>query len=188
MTQSSALAVIFMDTNDKFIPDQNEFWALMPIIRKFPRLHNTIKGDFVLLLELTEQNINDEAKFDMLCRTCIKNLFSLIEADIYYYNLFDSYQDYDDRDRFFDKFKKTFKQICKTWKREKLQEEYFQAKLADLKEIKDLRDKLTHPKEIEHIIKPTEETLNKVKKVYSDYDTFITTIMSNFFFSTTLPL
>lgn len=124
----------------------------------------------------------------MLCRTCIRNLFSLIEADIYYYNLFDSYPDYDDKHKFFDRFKKTFKQICKTWNREKLQEEYFQSKLSDLKEVKDLRDKLTHPKEIDHIINPTEEVFNKVKTVFNDYDNFISTIMSNFFFSTRLPL
>ena len=175
-------------THDKFISDSNEFWKLFSIIQKFPPLHNTIKADFKTLLDLTEFHKNDEAKFKMLCRTCIRNLFSLIEADIYYYNLFDSYQDYADRHKFFDKFKKTFKQICKTWNKEKLQEEYFQTKLNDLKEIKDFRDKLTHPKEIKHIIVPTEDIFNKVKKVFNDYDTFISTIMSNFFFSTQLPL
>lgn len=176
------------NTNDKFIPDENDFWKLMPIISKFPRLHNKIKADFVLLLELTEQSKNDTAKFEMLCRTSIKNLFSLIEADIYYYNLFDSYQDYDDRDKFFDKFKKTFKQICKTWNRQELQQEYFAAKLGDLKELKELRDKLTHPKEVEDIIQASDNTFNKVTKVFTDYDTFFSAIMSNFFFSTTIPL
>lgn len=43
-----------MDTNDKFIQDEKEFWALMPNIRKFTRLHNTLKSDFVTLLQITE--------------------------------------------------------------------------------------------------------------------------------------
>ena len=176
-----------METNDKFIADQNEFWKLFPLISKFPRLHNTIKDDFVLLLKLTEEFKADTEKFEMLCRTCIKNLFSLIEADIYYYNLFDSYENYNDRDKFFDKFKKTFKQICKTWNRQELQQIHFTSKLADLKELKGLRDKLTHPKEIEHIVKPTVDTFNKVTKVFNDYDIFVLTIMSNFFFSTKIP-
>ena len=177
-----------METNDKFIPDQNEFWAMLPIVSKFPRIHNKIKSDFKILLEITELHKDDTEKFQTLCRACIKSLFSLIEADIYYYNLFDCYKDYDDRDRFFVRFKKTFKQICKTWNKEALQNEYFQTKLEDLKELKGIRDSLTHPKEIEHIIEPTDEILNKVKNVFADYDIFISTIMSNFFFSTTIPL
>ncbi len=176
-----------METNDKFVADQNEFWKLMPIVSKFPRLHNTIKADFVLLLTLTDESKSHTGKFEMLCRTCVKNLFSLIEADIYYYNLFDSYEGYDDRDKFFEKFKKTFKQICKTWNRQELQENYFASKLADLKYLKEFRDKLTHPKEVEHIIKPTDDTFNKVIRAFNDYDTFFSTIMSNFFFSTTIP-
>lgn len=74
--------------------------------------------------------------------------------------------------------------ICKTWNRESLQQEYFQTKLEDLNVLKGIRDKLTHPKEPDHIIDPSEQELNKVKKAFTDYDAFITTIMSNFFFST----
>ncbi|WP_114789956.1 hypothetical protein U0035_11575 [Niabella yanshanensis] len=176
-----------METNDKFIPDEKEFWKLLPLLSKFPRLHNTIKKDFELLLKLTEESECNPENFAMLCRTSIRNLFSLIEADLYYYNLFDSYEGYDDGHKFFDKFKKTFKQICKTWNRQELQEKYFSSKLAELKELKYLRDKLTHPKEIEHIIAPTKDTFIKVKKVYNDYDVFISTIMGNFFISTTIP-
>jgi hypothetical protein len=177
-----------MDTDGKFIEDPNELLALLPLVSKFPRLHNAIKADFKLLLEITEQSKIDPPKFEMLCRTCIKNFFALIEADIHYYNLFDKYPDYNDSHRFIDKFKNTFKQICKTWNREELQQKYFQTKLADLIQLKDLRDKLTHPKEIDHIIKPTEETFLKLKKAFNDYDTFFSTLMSNFFFSTRLPL
>ncbi len=176
-----------METNDKFISDPNEFRKLLQLIQKFPRLHNTIRDDFLLLLKMTEELKADTEKFETLCRTCIKSLFSLIEADIYYYNLFDAYVGYSDKENFFDKFKKTFKQICTTWNRQELQQNYFTTKLADLKELRSLRDKLIHPKAIEHIIKPTPDTFHKVTKVFNDYDTFISTIMSNFFFRTVIP-
>lgn len=58
----------------------------------------------------------------------------------------------------------------------------------DLKELKDFRDKLTHPKEIDDIIIPTFETFNKVRKVFNDYDLFFSKIVDNFFISTTMPL
>jgi hypothetical protein len=177
-----------METNDKFISDENEFLALLPLVSKFPRIHNAIKSDFKVLLEITESHKNDPNKYSALGRVCIRNLFSLIEADIYYYNLFDSYPGYEDRHGFFVRFKKTFKQICKTWNREVLQQEYFQTKLSELKELKEIRDKLTHPKQPEDIIQITEPLFIKVKRVFSDYDSFITTIMSNFFISTTIPI
>lgn len=177
-----------MDTKDKFIPDQNQFWALLPLIRNFPRIHNKLKADFQNLMEVTENHKSDTPEFKTLCRACLKNLFSLIEADIFYYNLFDKYKEYDDRHNFLDRFKKTFKQICKTWDREDLQKEYFDSKLSILKELKTIRDRLTHPKEIEDIWEPNDQDFFKVKTAFKDYDNLISTIMSNFFFSTSIPL
>jgi hypothetical protein len=177
-----------MERQGKHISDVNEFWAYLPIIQKFPRIHNTLKADFQALLDLTDIHKDDEKKFVSLCRACVKGLFSLIEADIYYYNLFDKYDGYDDKHRFFEKFKKTFVQICRTWNREDLQKDYFSKSLEDLKELKNLRDKLAHPKELEDIIVPSANLLPQVQKAFLEYDTFIATIMSNFFISTTLPL
>lgn len=177
-----------METNDKHIEDQNQFWAMLPFISKFPRLHNAIKADFKLLLEMTEHNKADKAKFEMLCRTCIKDLFALIEADIHYYNLFDKYPGYEDKHRFVDRFKNTFIQICGTWKKEQLQKEYFGTRLQDLLALKEIRDQLVHPKELAHIIQPNEKLFEMVKKVFTHYDAFITAIMNNFFFSTTINI
>jgi hypothetical protein len=177
-----------MDTHDKYIPDQKDFWSLVPLIVTFPKVHNTIKADFKILLEITELSKDDTIKFQTLCRSCIKSLFSLIEADIYYYNLFDAYDGYNDKHGFFDRFKKTFKQICKTWNRHELQQEYFRTKLEDLKELKVIRDRLIHPKKFEDIVEPTPDLFEKVNVVFNDYDAFILEIMSNFFISTTLPL
>jgi hypothetical protein len=172
----------------KHISDNQEFWRIVKVITKFPKFHNSIKADFELLLVLIEQNTQNIEIFEMLTRTGIKNLFALIEADIYYYNLIDNYKDYDDRDKFFCKFKKTFKQICKTWDKENLQKTYFSSKFSDLKDLKEIRDALTHPKRIDDIIKPTKETFDKLKNAYKAYDDFILEIMSNFFIGTEIPI
>src|SRR6266478_3722233 len=112
-----------METRSKIFTDEKQFWELMPFISKFPPIHNKLSADFKLLIQITEEQINDTAKFQTLCRACLRNLFSIIEADIFYFNLFDKYDNYDDKHHFTDKFKKTFKQICKTWNREDLQKE-----------------------------------------------------------------
>jgi hypothetical protein len=176
-----------MDTKSKFISDEKEFFALIPIVKTFPLIHNKLKADFLSLLELTEIHRSETKYFQTLCRACIKNLFSVIGADIFYYNLFDKYEGYDDQHRFIDKFKMTFKQICKTWDREELQKEYFSTKLQSLKELRVLRNNLAHPKELKDVIDPTKEELAKIKKAFQEYDNFITTLMSNFFIETNLP-
>jgi hypothetical protein len=176
-----------MNPQDKHIPDQKDVMSLLPHLKGFQDVHSTINSDFKVLLQITEQSADDAIKFETLCRSCIRSLFALIEADIYYYNLFDSYEGYNDKHAFFDRFKKTFKQICKTWNRQGLQEEYFATKLESLRELKVVRDKLIHPKSPEDIIAPSPELFNKINMVFEDYDSFILIIMSNFFISTTLP-
>lgn len=176
-----------METISKHIEDNDEFLRLSQVISQFPRIHNKIKNDFVTLLETTELNKEDTDKFITLCRACIKGFFSLIEADIYYYNLFDSYEGYKDRQPFLERFKKTFKQICTTWKREELHSQYFDLNLNDIKSLKVMRDRLIHPKELIDIIDPTDKTFEFVKLSFKNYDEFVNSLMSNFFISTKLP-
>lgn len=139
------------------------------------------------LLETTDLHKDDTDKFMTLCRASIKSFFSLIEADIYHYNIFDSYKGYNDRQAFLEKFKKTFRQICTTWKREELHKQYFDLNLNDIKTLKEIRDKLIHPKVFSDIIDPTDKTFEMVRAGFKNYDEFINTIMSNFFISTKLP-
>lgn len=172
-----------METKSKIIADKEMFWGLMPLMSKFPTIHNKLSADFKLLVKITEEQINDTEKFQTLCRACLRNLFSVIEADIFYFNLFDSYENYDDRHPFIDRFKKTFKQICKTWDNKDLQQEYFSSKLENLAQLKALRDQLTHPKEKGDIIEPSSDDFKKIKNAFEDYENFILAIMSNFFFT-----
>lgn len=175
-----------METISKHIEDNEEFWRLSQVFFYFPRIHNKIRKDFAILLETAELSKEDTDKFQTLCRACIKGFFSLIEADIYYYNLFDSYQGYKDRQAFLEKFKKTFKQICTTWKREELHGQYFDQNLSYIEALKEIRDKLIHPKALNDIIDPNTETFELIKLSFRNYDEFVNSLMNNFFISTKL--
>jgi uncharacterized protein YutE (UPF0331/DUF86 family) len=99
------------------------------------------------------------------------------------------YAGYDDKkDRFIEKFKETYKQICNTWNKHDLQKKYFDTKLQTLKELKNMRDDLVHPKKLEHIHKASEEDFKKLKNSFQDYDNFINALMDNFFVGTKMNL
>ncbi|MDB5117050.1 MAG: hypothetical protein JWQ79_2542 [Mucilaginibacter sp.] len=175
-----------METISKSVTNE-EFNKLMPLVQKFPVLHNKLKNDFLTLLNLTEQQQHDSDTFKTLTRVCLLTLFTVIEADLFYYNLFDKYEGYKDSHPFLRKFSNTFDKICLTWKREDLKKEYFENNLASLNTLRDLRNKLTHPKEVQHFIEPTQADYNDIKAVFTAYDTFFSAIMSNFFFETKIP-
>jgi hypothetical protein len=95
------------------------------------------------------------------------------------------YAGYDDKkDRFIEKLKETYKQICKTWNKEELQKKYFDTKLQTLKELKSKRDDLVHPKELKHIHKASNNDFKKLKTAFEDYDKFINVLLNEFFIST----
>lgn len=102
-----------MEPRCKVIATEEEFLRLIPFVKTFPIIHNKLKDDFILLLKITEDHKDQTDKFYTLSRLCIKNLFALVEADIHYYNVFDMYEGYNDRDDFIKRFKETFKQISK---------------------------------------------------------------------------
>jgi hypothetical protein len=172
-----------MKRRDKVITDKEEFLSLIPLIKTFPVIHNKLKDDFQNLLDITMKYSDNKFEFQTLGRLCIKNLFSMIEADLHYYNLFDKYNDYDDKDRFIEKFKKTFKQIAKTWEAETFQTEYFNTKLQKLKALKGLRNSLMHPKSLDDFINPTQNDVKEVEAAFKAYNIFISNIMTDFFFS-----
>lgn len=170
----------------KKVENMKQLEKLYPILYRFPTIHNNLTNDFDKLIDTTEKNVDNE-NYSTLIRACLLYLFSVIEADIYYFNLLDKYDKYDDRHKFINKFKKTFKQVCKTWGWEELQQEYYDTKIEALSQIRTLRDKLTHPKEIEDFIEPSKDDFEKIKSVYLDYNNFLLTLMSDFTFSTTIP-
>ena len=177
-----------MSNHTKRYDNLNEMLLAAQTMGKFQRIHNVIRPDFMLLLKITEQQKSNEKEFDALYRACLTRFFTLIEADIYGLNQLDMYGGYDDKkDRFIEKFKETYKQICKTWNKEEIQKKYFDSKLHGLVELKKKRDDLVHPKDLEHIHKASENDFQTLKSVFEGYDKFINDLMNDFFLSTTLP-
>lgn len=150
---------------------------------KYQKTHNIIRKDYMELLNVTEKHKSNKTEFDALYRACLKGLFSIIEADIFGLNNLDKYKNYSDRDDFETKFKKTFKQVCKTWNKTEIQKKYFDEKYFDLKKLKKKRNELIHPKKVEHLHESNETDFKKIKEVFNDYDSFINKLMDDFFIS-----
>jgi hypothetical protein len=174
-----------MSNHKKDYSNLSEMLAAAQAMGKFQIIHNLIRRDYLELLRITEEHRSNERDFDALYRACLTRLFTLIEADIYGLNQLDMYEGYDDKkDRFIEKFKKTFKQICKTWNKEQLHKNYFDSKLQGLIDLKKKRDDLVHPKEEEHIHKASNKAFLNLKNVFGDYDKFMNDLMNDFFLST----
>lgn len=150
---------------------------------KFQSLHNLIRNDFIELLNITNENKNNEVRFDSLYRASLKSFFSLIEADLFALNKIDEYFEYFDLESFDKKFKKTFKQIARTWEKVEIQKFYFDTKLQNLLKLKKVRDSLIHPKDKSNIIKASEMNFKQLNEIFYDYDKFINKLMDNFFIS-----
>ena len=165
----------------KYYDNLKEFQKAQQIFFNYQKTHNIIRNDYVNLIELTSDSQNDQKKFNSLYRACLRELFSLIESDLYNLNRLDYYKGYNDKDKFIIKFKKTFKQICKTWGKTDIQKTYFDKKLENLKKIKRERDRITHPKRPKDFKITTFEDFNNFKRAFNDYDDFINVIMDGFF-------
>lgn len=170
-----------MTEHSKEYKDKEEFRKVSLALTEYQRRHNIIRKDYELLLEFTETFKGDKEKFNTQFRASLKGFFSLVESDIFGLNQLDSYEGYSDKHSFEDKFKKTFKQICKTWDKEEIIQNYLDSKYISLKIIKKKRDKLVHPKSIEDIIIATDEEFEELKIVFNDYVKMLHSIMSNFF-------
>jgi len=176
-----------MSDHKKEYSNLPEMLKAAQVMGKFQEIHNIIRPDFLVLLNITEEQKSNEEKFDAMYRACLTRFFTLIEADIYGLNQLDMYDGYDDKkDRFIEKFKETFKQICKTWNKDEIRKKYFDSKLQGLIELKEKRDNLVHPKEVEHIHKSSDTDFQTLKNVFEDYDRFVNDLMTDFFVSTTI--
>ena len=176
-----------MREHSKQYDNLNEMFKTAQTMGKFQKIHNVIRPDFVVLLRITEERKSNEKEFDALYRACLTRIFALIEADIFGLNQLDMYDGYDDKkDRFIEKFKETYKQICKSWDKEELQKKYFDSKLKGLTELKKKRDDLVHPKQLENIHKASDKDFQSLKTVFEDYDKFINDLMNDFFIDSTI--
>lgn len=158
-----------------------ELFNASKAMSEFQRIHNLIREDYLVLLNILEDEKSDPVKFNALYRASLKSLFTIIEADIFGLNNLDQYPGYSDNHRFEDKFKKTYTQICTTWNKQEIKKQYFDTKYSKLKALRKKRDELIHPKETDHIHGANASNFEELKTVFSDYDYFINSIMDNFF-------
>lgn len=172
-----------MKTNTKTYLDKSEFGKAHHAFNDYQKRHNLIRNDYELLLKITELKIENLEEFNTLYRASLKGILSLIESDIYGLNSLDKYENYSDKHSFEDKFKKTFKQICRTWEKEAILKEYLDTKYSQLKSLKIKRDKLIHPKKSSDIPNPNFEDFKKLKETFFDYTKMIHSLMDNFFIS-----
>lgn len=172
-----------MSDNSKKFDNTDEFRKANHALTEYQKRHNLIRKDYELLLEITELHQNQQDKFDSLYRASLKGLLSLIESDIYGLNQIDQYNEYSDRHSFEDKFKKTFKQICRTWNKEEIIIKYLDNEYAKLKLLKQKRDKLIHPKETTDIVCASIDAFDELKNGFHAYTKMLHSIMDGFFIS-----
>lgn len=165
----------------KYYDNTNEFNNAQHILNNYQKTHNIIRNDYLNLIELTFEMKNNQKAFNTMYRACLRELFSLIESDIFNLNRLDNYPKYSDNDKFMTKFKKTFKQVAKTWQKEDIQQEYFDTKLDQLKNIKSERDRITHPKNPNDFKTTTTDDFKRFKTVFDEYDGFINKMMDGFY-------
>ena len=168
--------------NAKILDSDEEMRLMKDRIPEFQIIHNTYMQDAFLIITHLDANLHDTPKMQSYYRSLVNIFLYVIEADIFYYNQFDKYPKYSDRHSFKEKIDGTFPQICKTWKREDLLNEYFKDNYDILIKLKDRRNNLAHPKQLGHLFKATLEDDAELKTAIANYDAFIRSLMANFFF------
>jgi len=81
-----------MDTEHptKYYDNLNKFQEANQILNNYQKTHNIIRNDYINLIELTFESHNDQKVFNTLYRACLRELFSLIESDLFNLNRRDS--------------------------------------------------------------------------------------------------
>lgn len=170
-----------MERATKFYDTKEEFDKAQIILHNYQTTHNIIRNDYLELLKLTDSLTENQNQFNALYRACLRELFSLIESDLFGLNQLDKYNGYRDQDKFIQKFRKTFEQISRTWQKDDLRHAYFVAKFDNLLSIKKERDSTTHPKKPQDFKQVTKVDLEKLTEVFKNYDDFINSLMNGFF-------
>lgn len=164
-----------------------EQFNIMQKMSMMQRTHNMLAKDFEMLTEIVKENINDAERLKPLIRACIKELFSLVEGDLFLINQVLPYEGYDDKDNLNKKFKKTYRHHAKSFKKEKIKQEYQSKSYGKLYRLKLKRDDIVHPKGLQGI-DVTIADLDEVMAAYQEYRNYIIQLMTNIGFSVQLPL
>lgn len=148
----------------------------------FQRVHNELRKDFLMIFELAKNNIEDIQIAKPLIRACFKEMFSLIEADIYLLNQFNPYIGYDDWYPFTEKFKKTFRHHATTFNKQETRIKFNSHHFRFLLLQKQIRDSVTHPKG-KASIDVQQIDLENIYKLYETYSLLVSESMTNVFIS-----
>lgn len=171
-----------MDKGDK------EFLETKKFLGEFDVIHHRILCDLITLISISLKYRDKEDEYNSMFRSIVRSFFSLIEADLFYLNVLDKYDNYTDRENFYPKLKKTYKQVAKTLNREKIQKSYFDTKLGNLKKLKQIRNNLVHPKNINHLHFASKENFLLLNTCIEDYQNFIVKLMKGFILNSTISL
>jgi hypothetical protein len=173
--------IIIMNEPVRQITNPDEVRIVLKAMHEYQSIHNLIRKEFSLLLTLTDQHRSNDIEFKALCNTCLRSLFSIIEADIYGLNRIVRYDNYNDNHCFETKFKRTIKNVSEKCQKCDKQRAYFDSKYFELKELRKKRDRIIHPKEICDIANFDDNDFLKIKKVFNDYCDLIHNLMKCFF-------
>ncbi len=150
-------------------------------IHEFSPIHNVYREDVEILVQLMDENQHPKGK-KSIYRGIIHSFFSLVEADLYYYNQLHAYNGYKDQQGFTKKFKKTFEHICDAVGKEPLQNQYFVESLDDLLKLREIRNRLFHPKKPADVHQASMADIALLKNIVDRYNQFIRKLMDGFMF------
>lgn len=177
-----------LDTNSKHYDSMSEMIKAGQNMFTFQKLHNHMKASFDGLLAITMAYGDREQEYKILIRSCLIELFGIIEADIFYYNSLDKHPPQDGTVRFYEKFRLTFDQIGLIWNKKEIVDDYFKSQGQLIRKLRKLRNNHVHPKQVTHLLDPDKRLFKEISICFRRYDELIGKIMDNFFVSTTIPI
>jgi len=165
----------------------DDAYDIMFAMMHFQNVHNELRKDFLSIYNITVATAIESELHSPLIRSCIKELFTLIEADVYLYNQYNPYADFKETDSILDKFKKTFKHHGKEFNKIETVIAFNSKWFKHVKNIKILRDRITHPKG-KSFIQVSLDDLKLTFIVYDAYTNFVNEIMTGTALSVKLPI
>lgn len=177
-----------MSKHTKIYETFEAFKEASDIMDEFQVLHNILRNDYIVLLDITEEFKNEHIKFNSLYRSCLIRLFTMIEADLFGLATLDPYSKTKSKENFSDSFTNTFNKVSSTWQKLEIKENYFQNHLPELLALKKERNELTHPKKVEQIITPKYSNFQRVQTAFEDYNNFMNQLMNKFYIGMGAPM
>ena len=156
------------------------FEEALNVMGEFQLLHNLLRHDYIVLVQLTDKYVNSPLEFFTLYNSCLIRLFTMIEADMYGLYRLDPYPG-KKATNFFHQFPNIFNQICSTWRKEDVKNNYFKNHWDELCALKNLRNSFTHPKNRTHVLPATIADFKRLRDAWDNYNMFMGEITNNFY-------